>query len=355
MLRRAGRCCATPRRSWRATTGTAPPQRRCARSRRPPVPDELARDRHRQLQRSRGARGVPAIARRAHRAVPDRRSSSWTTRRPTARRRWCGASGPRCSVIEAGGNLGFARANNVGIRATTSEFVLLLNPDTVVPPGAIATLCAAWRSHPDAAPRRARGLSTTRDFPSCRSGGPSARLASFGRRSSAACTLGASAGRARGRSLDARSRASANGSAAPACCAPRGSRGRRPARRALLHVHRGRRPVRLAPTARAGPSSSSRTPRSCTCAADPPVAIPNRAHAPKEPDRVLRETPSRLGAAAQQLSAVDRKVPMTGTGGQHARPQAPEITRTSPGVLGSIRQQASVCVLAAPRPGASQA
>src|SRR4029079_857436 len=43
----------------------------------------------------------------------------------------------RVRALEPGGNLGFARGNNVGIRDTTSEMVLLLNPDTIVRPGAI--------------------------------------------------------------------------------------------------------------------------------------------------------------------------------------------------------------------------
>jgi GT2 family glycosyltransferase len=44
------------------------------------------------------------------------------------------------TVIEAGANLGFARANNVGIRASTGTNILLLNSDTVVPAGAIDRL-----------------------------------------------------------------------------------------------------------------------------------------------------------------------------------------------------------------------
>jgi GT2 family glycosyltransferase len=62
------------------------------------------------------------------------------------RSRW-----PAVRVIEAGENLGFARANNVGIRSTPSEFVLLLNPDTVIPPAAIPTLVRALAVHPEAA------------------------------------------------------------------------------------------------------------------------------------------------------------------------------------------------------------
>jgi GT2 family glycosyltransferase len=58
---------------------------------------------------------------------------------------------PAVRTIEAGGNLGFARANNLGIRASASELVLLLNPDTLVPPGAIDALVAVLDRRPDAA------------------------------------------------------------------------------------------------------------------------------------------------------------------------------------------------------------
>ena len=55
---------------------------------------------------------------------------------------------PGVRVIDAGGNLGFARANNIGIRATTSEWVLLLNPDTIVPPGAVDVMVDHLARHP---------------------------------------------------------------------------------------------------------------------------------------------------------------------------------------------------------------
>jgi GT2 family glycosyltransferase len=58
---------------------------------------------------------------------------------------------PTVRLIEAGGNLGFARANNLGIRATSGEYVLLLNPDTIVPPGAVATLVRGLAVRPEAA------------------------------------------------------------------------------------------------------------------------------------------------------------------------------------------------------------
>ena len=54
-------------------------------------------------------------------------------------------------VIEAGSNLGFARANNIGIRASTGATLLMLNADTIVRPGAIDGLVAALDRHPEAA------------------------------------------------------------------------------------------------------------------------------------------------------------------------------------------------------------
>jgi len=54
-------------------------------------------------------------------------------------------------VIDAGANLGFARANNLGIRESTGELILLLNPDTAVTDGAIARLVSALDARPDAA------------------------------------------------------------------------------------------------------------------------------------------------------------------------------------------------------------
>lgn len=62
------------------------------------------------------------------------------------RERW-----PHVQLIETGENGGFARANNVGIRATSSTFVLLLNPDTVVSKTAIPTLIETLKAHHGAA------------------------------------------------------------------------------------------------------------------------------------------------------------------------------------------------------------
>ena len=51
---------------------------------------------------------------------------------------------PGARVIEAGGNAGFCRANNLGIRATESPFVLVLNPDTLLDAGFLEALLPAF-------------------------------------------------------------------------------------------------------------------------------------------------------------------------------------------------------------------
>jgi GT2 family glycosyltransferase len=58
---------------------------------------------------------------------------------------------PGTRMIVAPRNLGFAAANNLAIRETSSELLLLLNPDTVVRPGAIDTLVRTLDERPDAA------------------------------------------------------------------------------------------------------------------------------------------------------------------------------------------------------------
>lgn len=50
---------------------------------------------------------------------------------------------PEVRLIEAGSNLGFAAANNIGARSAHSQLLLFLNPDTVVTPGAVETMAAA--------------------------------------------------------------------------------------------------------------------------------------------------------------------------------------------------------------------
>src|SRR4029079_10964257 len=68
--------------------------------------------------------------------------------------RWVGAGFPAIELITLGQNVGFAAGTNVGIRGMgdgdgglgerdhppSPDYILLLNPDTIVQPGAIETL-----------------------------------------------------------------------------------------------------------------------------------------------------------------------------------------------------------------------
>lgn len=62
---------------------------------------------------------------------------------PFVRQRW-----PDVRVLDAGGNIGFAGANNIGIRASSGEFVLVLNPDTEATGTAIDMLVACLERTP---------------------------------------------------------------------------------------------------------------------------------------------------------------------------------------------------------------
>lgn len=56
---------------------------------------------------------------------------------------------PGVRTIEMGRNAGFSAANNAGIRESSGELLLLLNSDTLVPPGALDALIARFESAPD--------------------------------------------------------------------------------------------------------------------------------------------------------------------------------------------------------------
>ena len=50
--------------------------------------------------------------------------------------------------IDAGENIGFSKANNLGLAAASGEYILLLNPDTVVPERALLDATAALEARP---------------------------------------------------------------------------------------------------------------------------------------------------------------------------------------------------------------
>lgn len=57
---------------------------------------------------------------------------------------------PQVRVIENGRNLRFAKGNNVGIRASCGEYVLILNPDTIMREGTLETMIRFADEHPEA-------------------------------------------------------------------------------------------------------------------------------------------------------------------------------------------------------------
>jgi GT2 family glycosyltransferase len=67
---------------------------------------------------------------------------------------------PSVRLIENPDNVGFPRANNQAIRESSGRYVLLLNSDTRVLPGALETLIGFMDAHPEAGVAGARLLNT---------------------------------------------------------------------------------------------------------------------------------------------------------------------------------------------------
>ncbi|MDT0633173.1 glycosyltransferase family 2 protein [Rubrivirga sp. S365] len=67
-----------------------------------------------------------------------------------ARLRAAFAGDARVRVVESGGNVGFAAANNVGAGRSSGRVLFFLNPDTVVHGDAVARLVAYLDGHPEA-------------------------------------------------------------------------------------------------------------------------------------------------------------------------------------------------------------
>jgi GT2 family glycosyltransferase len=57
---------------------------------------------------------------------------------------------PEVNLIRAGQNLGFARANNLGLQAARGDYLALVNSDVVVHPGCFQTLTGFLEAHPRA-------------------------------------------------------------------------------------------------------------------------------------------------------------------------------------------------------------
>ena len=70
---------------------------------------------------------------------------------------------PSVKVVAGNHNLGFARANNIAIRATAGEYVLLLNPDTIVGEDVLSACLSFMDAHPRCGGLGLRMLNTTGD------------------------------------------------------------------------------------------------------------------------------------------------------------------------------------------------
>ena len=56
----------------------------------------------------------------------------------------------KIKLIENKQNLGYCEGNNVGIREATGEFIIILNPDTIVTPDCVTELMTAYKKHGEA-------------------------------------------------------------------------------------------------------------------------------------------------------------------------------------------------------------
>jgi GT2 family glycosyltransferase len=74
---------------------------------------------------------------------------------------------PQVLLIENGANLRFAKGNNVGIRASRGEYVLILNPDTIIHDGALDKIVAYADQHPEAGGFGCRVLNIDGTFQAC--------------------------------------------------------------------------------------------------------------------------------------------------------------------------------------------
>ena len=165
LLEAAGTC-------WRATPGARARRPRCSMPSWRAAPDAMPRlsiviVTYNSPQRD---RRLPAVADGRGASSSSTRCWSSTTPRSDGTADAVRAALAPVRVIDAGGNLGFARANNIGIRRQRGELVLLLNPDTVVPPRRGRPARRSLDALPDAA-MAGPGSSTDAAARSCRSAG----------------------------------------------------------------------------------------------------------------------------------------------------------------------------------------
>ncbi|MBK8506952.1 MAG: glycosyltransferase [Saprospiraceae bacterium] len=87
---------------------------------------------------------------------------------------------PHIKLIENTVNLGFSKANNVGIKCSKGEFILLLNPDTILQEDTLMKVIAYMDDHPDVGALGCRMIDGSGHFlPESKRGFPSPRVALF--------------------------------------------------------------------------------------------------------------------------------------------------------------------------------
>jgi GT2 family glycosyltransferase len=87
---------------------------------------------------------------------------------------------PQVNLIENDDNLGFSKANNQAIAKSASDYILLLNPDTVVRDRAIDKMVAFMDAHPDVGISGCRVLNKDGSLqPACRRSVPTPKVAFY--------------------------------------------------------------------------------------------------------------------------------------------------------------------------------
>jgi len=71
---------------------------------------------------------------------------------------------PDVNLVRSGENLGFARGNNLGFQHAQGEYLVMLNSDTIVFPGAIQRLVEYLDEHPQIAAAGGQQLNRKREF-----------------------------------------------------------------------------------------------------------------------------------------------------------------------------------------------
>ena len=244
------------------------------------------------------------------RRAPGRSSSSWsTTDRATVPSPRSQRAHPDVQVIRAPGNVGYARAANLGTAATRAPLIAVLNADTRLEPGAAGALVRTARRR-----RAARRVRTAAEEPRRQRlpVGPTAavRLRRRHARAARACGGRPTGTRRRVPADRRRARRAARrrlGLRRRAVAAPRRARRGRRVGRALLHVPRGRRSLLAA--ARCGLGDRLRAGRRRRPRAGRehgPAAVPDARRAP--PFRVAFRPPPVHGRACAP-AAVRGRVP----------------------------------------------